>query len=304
MSVSPPIATRAPVPRHVANDSVQGKRAPDSAMQSTLPPATPKLHGTVDWQVWLGLALSLLWLGLALLYIRTEIGWALFAHLHPDSLGQFLDGAFAPLAFMWLVIGYFLQQKEIADNTAALRAQSEQIQLSARQAVRQSELIEANELHARQETFLRIATQVRGQLGTIMGMLWISSQGVGSGNSGGVSGAEQSRMFAQLSQNDTEVFSRRMLEINLTTPESDRYALFYGTATRARHSNHFIVTFERLLARAVECDPDGMIVASLQYNGHGLVYRIAKSFQAQAPAALADPGQTGLFIDMATTRQP
>ena len=199
------------------------------------------------------------------------------------------------------LIGYFLQQREISDNTAALRAQSDQIQLSARQAVRQSELIEANELHARQETFLRIASQVRGQLGTIMGMLFISSQGVDSGNAGAVSGVEQSRMFAQLSQNDSEVFSRRMLETNLQTAEEERYGLFYGTIIRARHANHFIVTFERLLARAAECDPDGMIVASLRYNAHGLVYRIAKQYQEIAPPELADPERTGVFIFMGRT---
>ena len=275
---------------------------PDRSIQSPPPDPPQEPARRADWRVWLGLTLSVTWLGLAALYVRTEVGWTQFVHLHPDSLGQFLDGAFAPLAFLWLVIGYFLQQREISDNTAALRSQSEQIQLSARQAVRQSELIEANELHARQETFLRIAAQVRGQLGKIMGMLWISSQGVGSGNSAAVSGLEQSRMFAQLSQNDSEVFSRRMLELNLATDEAQRFALFYGTPIRARHCNHFIVTFERLLARAVECDPDGMIVASLRYNAHGLVYRIAKEHQAMAPPALADPELTGVYIHMGTAQ--
>lgn len=276
----------------------------DSNMQ-LLDPATQPAAPTVilsreqqrtDRLVWTGMVLTIVWLGLALLYVHQEIGWGKFAHLPPDGLGQFMQGAVAPLAFLWLVIGYFLQQWQISDNTAALRAQSEQIQLSARQAVRQSELIEANELHARQETFLRVATQVRSQLGTIMGLLWVSSQGAGSGSSGAVSGEEQSRMWAQLSQNDPEVFSRRMIETNLTTPEAQHYDLFYGTPIRARHSNHFIFTFDRLIARAQECDPDGMIVASLRYNGHGLIYRVAKQFQEIAPPELADHERTGTFI--------
>lgn len=252
-----------------------------------------------DWRIVMGLVLSFTWLWLAALYIRDEVGWSQFSHLHPDSLGQFLDGAFAPLAFLWLVIGYFLQQKEISDNTAALQAQSEQIQLSARQAVRQSELIAQNELHARQETFLRIASHVRMQLGTIMGMLWVSSQGAvrGSASEGLVSGVEQSNMWAQMSQNDSEMFSRTMIATHLRA-EGGGFELFYGTPVRARHSNHFIVTFERLIARAEECDPDGMIAASLRYNAHGLIYKVAKQYQSIAPPELADPERTGLYIQM------
>ena len=84
-------------------------------------------------------------------------------------MGNFLEGAFAPLAFLWLVIGYFLQQKELEQNTEALRAQATEIQRTAEQAVIQSQQLQASELHARQETFLQIANAVRGQLGYFFG---------------------------------------------------------------------------------------------------------------------------------------
>ena len=246
-------------------------------------------------------AATAFWFAVAAYYIATEIGWGRFRHLPADTIGTFLEGVFAPLAFLWLVVGYFLQQAEIHQNTEALRAQSIQIQRTAEQAIIQSQVIVANEVHARQETFLRIAQQVQGQLGMIMGMLWVSSQG--SNGSGAVGAAEQSGMFAQLSSRDTEVFSRRMIETHFSTPLEQRFALFYGTPIRARHSNHFIVTFNRLIGRAMDCDPEGVIGNALRYSGHGAVYNFAVAYQKQAPPELADPTKTGVFLDMTSAIQ-
>ena len=111
-----------------------------------------------------------------------------------EYLGNFLEGAFAPLAFLWLVIGYFLQQKELEQNTDALRSQAVAISRSAEQAVIQSENLAASEIHARQEAFLQISQSVRGQLGSISGLLFISSQGTGGNN--GVSAQEQAELAA------------------------------------------------------------------------------------------------------------
>lgn len=38
----------------------------------------------------------------------------------PGTIGDFLAGFTAPLAFLWLVVGYFQQQEEIRQNTEAL----------------------------------------------------------------------------------------------------------------------------------------------------------------------------------------
>jgi len=218
-------------------------------------------------------------------------------HLPVDVLGNFLEGAFAPLAFLWLVIGYFLQKKELEQNTEALRAQSEEIQRSAEQAVIQSQKMAESEVHARQDTFLQIAKSVRGQLGSIGGLLYISSHG--ATGDGTVTPEELSRLFTLQSSEEPEVFSRRLLErhIQLDDPQK-QYDLFYGTPVRARHSNNFIYTFERLLRRAQEVDPDNMIRDSLLASGHGFVYHVAKRHQANAPAELSDHTKTGLHINM------
>ncbi len=260
-------------------------------------PAAPIPTESLDWRVWFGLSLTAVWLVLGALYISSTIGWPKFLTLRVDQLGSFLEGAFAPLAFLWLVVGYFLQQKELEHNTTVLQAQLRQVERATEQAVIQSEKMAASELHARQETFLKVAQSVRAQLGTIMGLLVISSQ---SANAGGtVTPDEQARMFAQLSQNDPEVFSRKMLEVHIRADqEQARFALFYGSPVRARHSNNFIYTFERLVARAMDVDSDGMICDSLYSNAHGLIYRIAKRHQAAATAELADRTRTGTHIEL------
>ena len=278
-------------------------------MQQTLPkqtteagPASPTPFSPrkLNWRIWLGLGLTGSWIGLGVLYISAVIGWTEFAVLDAERMGNFLEGAFAPLAFLWLVIGYFLQQKELEQNTEALRAQAVEIQRTAEQAVIQSENLAASELHARQEAFLQIAQSVKSQLGSISGLLFISSQGA-SGN-GSVDGMEISKLFsAQGSGQDVEAFSRRLLETALQIEDNqEEYELFYGTDVRARHTNNFIFTFERMLTRAATVDTDNMIRDALSASGHGFLYRIMKKHQANAPAEWSDHTKTGTHINFGT----
>ena len=65
--------------------------------------------------------------------------------------------------FLWLVIGLFIQQRELADNTEVLRQTSIQSE-------KQTQAIAATEMNARQETFFKIAENVKSQLGGITGM--------------------------------------------------------------------------------------------------------------------------------------
>lgn len=251
-----------------------------------------------DWRIYLGLMVSLVWLLLGFVYIANTVGWSYFADLPAEQMGSFLEGAFAPLAFLWLVIGYFLQQEELQQNTAALKAQAREIERSAEQAAIQSEKMAESELHARQEAFLRVAQTVRGQLGTIAAMLFISSQGAAN-DDGSITREEQSQLFTQLNTVDTEIFSRRLLELNLATQDLEqRYEYFYGTPVRAKHCNNFIYTFDRLMSRAQIVDTDNMLSDALSASGHGLIYKIMKRHQARAPKELADINQTGMGIDI------
>ena len=251
----------------------------------------------MNWRIWLGLGLTGFWILLGVTYITSGIGWIAFANLPVEELGNFLEGAFAPLAFLWLVIGYFLQQKELEQNTDALRTQAIEIRRSAEQAVIQSENLAASELHARQEAFLQIANYIRAQLGSIAGLLFLSSQG--GGNGGSVSSEETAKLFAgQSAGTDFEGFSRRLLETHLTMDDpNDQFDLFYGTIVRARHTNNFIFTYERMLRRAAEVDAENMIQDALSASGHGFLYRILKRHQENAPDEWSDHNKTGTHIN-------
>jgi hypothetical protein len=249
----------------------------------------------LNWRIQFGLGLTTLWILLGFTYISTNVGWAAFVTLPAEDLGNFLEGAFAPLAFLWLVIGYFLQQKELEQNTAALRAQAVEISRSAEQAVIQTQNLAASEVHARQEAFLQIAQSVRGQLGSIAGFLFISSQGTEEG----VTPQETAELFsAQGAGIDLEGFTRRLITTHLRTDtDEERFALFYETEIRARHTNNFIFTFERLLQRAAAVDTDTMIQDALAHSGHGLLYQIMKRHQAKAPEQWADHTKTGTHVN-------
>ena len=185
-------------------------------------------------------------------------------------MGNFLEGAFAPLAFLWLVIGYFLQKKELIQNTNAIKMQYVEIQKSAAQAEIQSHAIQATEVHARKESFLRIAESVKQQLGTIMGFLYLSSQG--ASGSGFVSQEKLASLWSSVNRTDPEVFSRSMMEVHFLHGEAYAYKLFYGTEIRTNHSESFVFNFERLIRAAEACDDDGMIRDSLLGSAHGFIY--------------------------------
>lgn len=272
-------------------------RAEPATLRAQLPIAP-------DWRIWLGLCITVGWLLLGILYVGSSIGWTHIGEQPAEVIGNFLEGAFAPLAFLWLVIGYFLQQKELSQNTEALRQQFREIQRTAEQAVKQTETISAQERHARQQIFLQVHELVRRQLGAIAGLLFISSQAAGD-EGPQVSDEEIAELWGQLNQGDPDVFCRRILNLHFELDSfAERLDFFYGTEIRARHTNNFIFSIERLLTRARAADTDGILEDAIIGSAYGFVYNIATQYRTHAPADLADVKRTGrdvrMGIDLAT----
>ena len=129
----------------------------------------------VDWRIFLGIIITVLWIIAGMVYLSgAQISKTIIYEIPLENIGSFLEGAFAPLAFLWLVIGLFIQQRELADNTEVLRQTSIQSE-------KQTQAIAATEMNARQETFFKIAENVKHQLGGITGMLFISCMGASEG---------------------------------------------------------------------------------------------------------------------------
>lgn len=82
------------------------------------------------WPLMVGVALSSAYLiGLSIYLGDFTRFWA----LKPTEMGSFLGGAFAPLAFLWLVLGFFQQGEELRNSADALWLQGEELRNAVEQ---------------------------------------------------------------------------------------------------------------------------------------------------------------------------
>jgi hypothetical protein len=235
-----------------------------------------------------GVALTFVWVAVGAIYIGSGLGWARFFSQPLGEMGDFLDGAFAPLAFLWLVLGLFIQQRELSENNRAIQRQHEIMLRTAENAEIQTRAIAANELHARQDTFIDLAQLVGSQLEVIAGMLFLSSQGFAG--DGVVSDDEMDQLWARMASGEGGVFSRRLLLLRVNSDPVPGWQLFWGTPIRTRHCESFIHSFERLLRAAESCDPDGMIRDAVRGNAQGRLYQMMCDLRDNPP-----PGATPIL---------
>ena len=83
----------------------------------------------VHWLVWI---LTLAWIVAASVLLWCDLSTR-DTPLEINQLGDYLAGVAAPLAFMWLVVGYFQQASQIRQNTSALKLQLLELQQSVLQ---------------------------------------------------------------------------------------------------------------------------------------------------------------------------
>ncbi len=222
----------------------------------------------LDWRLFFSLGVTFVWVMLGIIYITSVVGWIDFATLNASSLGSFLEGAFAPLAFLWLVVGFFMQQTQLSQNTKVVEQQLEALRQTAEQAKVQSQAIAADELHSRQDTYLKVAAIVAEQLGTTAGFL------VNSWEAEALPQEEWKsiELWDRFGAGDSNAFGLRIMALCFTNAVEPT-ELFYGTPIRRQHTENFTNAFENLLERARSCDPDDMIGAALRGSQNGRVYR-------------------------------
>ena len=88
----------------------------------------------MNWLTSLGIGLTVVWLGsfALVLYFQSSDGM----RMSLNEWGDFLAGASAPLALLWLVVGYFQHGKELRLNTEALRLQQDELERQANETRR------------------------------------------------------------------------------------------------------------------------------------------------------------------------
>lgn len=219
-----------------------------------------------DWRLWLSLGLTVGWLLLGFIYISEVVGWTDFVTQQAPALGSFLEGAFAPLAFLWLVVGFFLQQQQLRENTRTIQLQLEEMRRSSAQAEVQARAIAADELHSRQDTFLRASALVREQLSMIVG--WILT-------SWSTDPDPILAIWQRSVQGEVAAFPMDAIR-RCFAGEVEAEELFYGTDVRRDHTRRYMEAFERMLASAIACDSNGMIEEAVLDGPHGRLYRMMK----------------------------
>jgi len=249
------------------------------------PSAAPAPHEPVfrvrrvDWRVWLGLVLTALYLAFGVFHVLVDVGWNEFRAQSLDSQGSFLEGAFAPLAFLWLVIGYFLQYRTLQENNHNIALQYVEMRQASEYAAEQARALAASERHTRQESFVKIAELVNNQLGVTAGLLYLANQRSAAVE---VGPEPSSELWARLADGDSGVFTRKLIELcyGAAGRRREGYRIFYGTPVRRRYTAQFIKTFEGLLAAAKESDMSGLLVDALVVgNAHGHLYRTILDYQ-------------------------
>lgn len=229
----------------------------------------------MDWRIVFGLSITTLWFSAGLFYLLGIVGAGNFIHLPTADIGSFLEGAFAPLAFLWLVIGHFMQQKEISSNTRAIKLQEQ----SARRL----------EMHSRQDSYFKLLSLVQDQLGAIAGFHYVSICGpTGTGEISGTDFIEQ-RTHAS---GDHGWFIRKMVGLALGELQNKNamHEIFFSTPVRTRHTENFARTFKKLLNEAQEVDTDDMVTdALLNGSAEGLFYRIILHAKGEATLDIGAP---------------
>lgn len=73
-----------------------------------------------NWLFWLFLALTIIWgITVVSLIIRNQYFTVPADVMRLNEIGDFLSGAFSPLALFWLTYGYWMQNLEIVESTKA-----------------------------------------------------------------------------------------------------------------------------------------------------------------------------------------
>ena len=208
----------------------------------------------IDWRIAVGLGLSLAWLLLLTMYLFQQVNWQEFLKLPLDEVGSFLGGAFSPLAFLWLVIGFFIQQGEIQENTLNIEIQAQ---------------------HTNLDNFLKMADIVYKHVGVITGFLAASCQE--DLEAASEQKWELEGKWSKASNGDDGIFAREILTYRYDHDhnEGNMAKIFYGTDIRRGHTEKYKTVFENLLDNSWLCDSSGGLRESLiEGSIWGVFYKV------------------------------
>jgi len=201
---------------------------------------------------------STLWVALAIAYLHYDSGWSQFWNLPANEMADFFAGVAAPLAFLWLVLGYFqqgdelkLQRRELGLQRQELALQRQEVHRLTDETAAQRKAIEATEEHSRRDTFLRLRDVIAQEMAEIAFRLIVGSDrtDVGIDHWRSYSDGDRNVMFrvAVAHVPNTEILGRLLGNFGAARPLCERYCgLFDMLCTEAERADpKLILIFER-----------------------------------------------------------
>lgn len=213
-----------------------------------------------------GLTGSAVWGGFVVWYLVRSNQLETVLASAPNNFGDFWAGTFAPLAFWWLVLGYFQQGIELRQNVEALKQQSAETANLVLQAQAQSDAIKANELHARRDTFFRYAdlllVEQNAILARIMGYACnMNTDSIWTRYANGNRDALFNHFVREV------IIHYDDIKQNILDRDMGAFEVFEKNAQR------FLSNFETLCRKASECDPDKAIREVFEKGAIGRAYK-------------------------------
>ncbi|WP_374632629.1 hypothetical protein [Ferrovibrio sp.] len=181
----------------------------------------------------------------------------------PNNFGDFWSGTFAPLAFWWLVLGYFQQGVELRQNVEALKQQSKETANLVVQAQAQADAIKANEQHARFDTYIRLTDIIISQLSSVSASLALS----------GTSKENKGRWLAAFGDGEKYVFFNMMLEKFETEELIQRWEnIFRNEQRRKGFVLQYIELYEVLIFEGEKYEANPSIIKAFNASAMGQLY--------------------------------
>ncbi len=194
-----------------------------------------------------GVIASIFWLTVGLGYAWGFFGWSNFWCLKPNELGDFFAGLSAPLAFLWLVLGYMQQGEEIKETRVEIK--------------RQADSIAANEMHARRDTFFKFAELVREQLMSLAFTMALSK-----------TSRDHKERWMSAALSDRNVPFDLMLDTLHDQATALNWISRVGSWEASSMAARYKDRYEVLVKEAEKCDPDKVIRSAYNDSSMGQLY--------------------------------
>lgn len=232
---------------------------------------------------------------LCLLGLLTK--WSKLLEMEPNNVGDFLAGAFAPLAFLWLVIGYFLQAIELKQNSESLMQQAAETRNIVDQAKLQAQTAAENAAYARQQTINALRSAYERDLGVLAARIFghgIELRPIGRLQLEFEKIDHSRPMWDSMGSGDLEAFAKRLVDlinddcddhekiVRLMKWQHSKVDLIYAI-------DGYVTCFDDFLERLSSLGEERLAAFYLRYRVFGLLYHCVCELRKPLDVFVADP---------------